>query len=79
MVAEYNPDALFADGFDDCLIGVVERFGMFHVALYDKDLIIDKLMYRDKMSLEDAEEYFSFNIIGAYVGEHTPAFMTELR
>jgi len=79
MVAEYNPDALFADGWDACLVGVVERFGMCPVALYDKDLIVDKLMRRDKLSLEEAEEYFVFNIVGAYVGENTPAFMTGLR
>ena len=27
------------------------------------------------MSGEDAEEYFQFNILGAYVGDRTPVFL----
>lgn len=72
-----NNDLLFLDGFDDCLIGVVERFGMSPVAVYDKHKIIQSLI-RDGCSLDDAEEYFDFNIAGAWVGEYTPAFITLL-
>jgi hypothetical protein len=27
------------------------------------------------MSIEEAEEYFSYNVEGAWVGENTPAFI----
>ena len=36
-VASINPKALFADGFDDCIIGVADRFGIDSVAAYDYD------------------------------------------
>lgn len=72
-LAEDHPDMLFCDGFDEALIGTVSRFGMETVALYDRTKIIEVLM-RDGLTWEEAEEHFSFNIIGAWAGEHTPAF-----
>ena len=50
---------------------------MSPVAVYDKHKIIQSLI-RDGCSLDDAEEYFDFNIAGAWVGEYTPAFITLL-
>ena len=76
-IAAVNEGAMFADGFDDCLMGVVRRFGSSEpLALYDYEAVIKKLM-ADKMSREDAEEFFEFNIVGAYVGENTPAFFVK--
>jgi len=72
-LAENYPDLLFCDGFDDALIGVAHRFGMEPVALYDRGKIITSLM-NDGMTWEEAEEYFSFNIIGGWHGEMTPVF-----
>ena len=66
---------LFADGFDEAIIGVAQQFNSLSVA-YDKDKCISILMTQDEeMTIDDAEEYFSFNIIGSYVGEHTPSFI----
>ena len=31
---------------------------------------------RDSMPYEEAIEYFEYNILGAYMGENTPAFAT---
>jgi len=66
------PDLLFCDGFDEALIGVAHRFGMAAVVLYDRAKIIEILM--KDMTHDEAEEFFSFNIIGAWVGEETPVF-----
>ena len=30
------------------------------------------------MSYEEAIDFFEFNVIGAYVGEHTPAFLESI-
>lgn len=76
QLEEANPEALLADGFEDALIGYVERFGMEPVALYDRSKCIAILMKRDKMTEESAEEFFQFNVIGAGMGEGTPAFAT---
>lgn len=73
-----NPEAMLLDGYDDCIVGWVERFGMTPVALYDKSKIIDRLM-KDGCTNEEAVEHFDFNILGAWVGDGTPAFMTRFK
>lgn len=77
-IAQIDPDILLADGFDDALMGVVERKGQPPAALYDRQRCIAVLMDRDGMTLEEAEEYFDFNVTDAYVGERTPAFLYAL-
>ena len=76
LSAEINEDMLFADGFDDALIGYMERAGMPSIACYDKFKCIEILA--DDMSYEDASEYFYFNVLGAYFGENTPCFLTRI-
>lgn len=70
----YGDDLLFADGFDEALIGVATRCGMDLVALYDIEKCVDILVGRDKMTHEEALEYFEYNVLGSYVGDKTPIF-----
>ena len=65
---------LFTDGFDEALLGIGEQFNK-SVAVYDWYKCIKILMKRDGMSLEEAVEYFDYNVTGAYVGEQTPVFL----
>ena len=69
-----DEEALLADGFDRALIGHTQ--GMNVVAVYDYDLCIDVLVKNGEMSIEDAVEHMSFNVVGAYVGEKTPIFVS---
>lgn len=62
------------DGFDDAFLGVGTQFNR-EIAIYDTDKVIEILMTRDGMSEDDAWEHFSFNIIGAWVGDQTPIFL----
>lgn len=64
------------DGFDDCVIGVVQCYGMDPVLCYDKDKVLAK-MVKDGMTGEEAEEFFEFNQIGAWMGIGTPCFLVE--
>ena len=73
-IEEIYGDALTADGFEDALMGYGHQF-RHSIAVYDKDKCIEILMKRDGMSSEEAMEYFDFNVIGAWVGEHTPVFL----
>lgn len=66
-----------ADGFDEAIIGLTRIAGRDDVIAYDYWKCIDILMTRDGMSAEDAVEYMEFNVISAYVGEFTPAFIYE--
>ena len=74
-ISEVNPEALLADGFDDAFIGMCESFGHEPVVAYDRDKCISVLMNRDGMELEEAEEFFIFNVSGSYVGENTPVYI----
>ena len=71
-----DPETMKLDGYDDCIIGIVEGFNKDNVLCYDKDKIIDRLM-EDGMDLDDAHDYFGFNILGAYVGSSTPCFLIK--
>jgi len=68
---------LRADGFNDAIMGVVQRFGQEAVILYDTDKLLDILVTRDEMTYEEAVEFFEFNILGSWVGEETPAFFSK--
>jgi hypothetical protein len=74
-LAQQNSEMLFADGFDEALIGTTDREGV-KVALYSTSKCIDVL--KKEMSHEEAVEYFYFNVEGAYVGPNTPCFVDDL-
>ena len=79
IVLEQNPDALPADGFESCIIGLVQRFGWEPIIAYDYDKCVNLLMQRDGMSYEEAVEFMEFNVTGAWVGEGTPAFISTVQ
>ena len=68
---------LLADGFDEAFIGFAERCASQPVAVYDFRNAVKILVERDGMDESEAEEYLHFNVLGAYVGEQTPWFITS--
>jgi hypothetical protein len=62
------------DGYDDCLVGVVERFGQPPILCYDTAKIIRKLIESGSTE-EEARENFDVNIAGAWLGDGTPCFL----
>ena len=71
-----DENILLADGFEDAFIGYIERAGLPTVACYNKTKCL-KILTKD-MDTEEAEEFFYFNVLGAFVGEYTPCFLTLL-
>jgi hypothetical protein len=85
------PSTLTLDGFNLAIVGYVERIGLGPIIVYDKDIIIDMLMKdmvvekddlcegqtEEDIKYEMAIEYFDYNIIGAYMGEYTPFYLTK--
>ena len=71
-----DSEALLWDGFEGALIGYCERCTLGPVALYDHDKCIKILMERDGMDEDSAEEYFEYNVVGAYIGDKTPMIAT---
>tara|TARA_R110000824_G_scaffold133616_1_gene296417 strand:+ start:227 stop:526 length:300 start_codon:yes stop_codon:yes gene_type:complete len=72
-ISQHNPEALFADGHDHAIMG----YATDGRVIYSVDQIICGLMNRDGMTAEEADEFFSFNIECAYVGDYTPIYMHE--
>jgi len=66
-------ECLTADGFDEAIIGISQCNTV--KAVYSSKKCIDILMKRDKMSKEDAVEFFEFNVVGSYMGDNTPIFI----
>jgi hypothetical protein len=89
-IAEINPEALLCDGFDEAIIGMAERINLGPVVAYDVEKILTILsldMEVDESDLQEGEsienlkysmalEYFEYNILGAWMGEFTPVFIT---
>ena len=77
IIENYGEEILIMDGYDDCIIGVVEQFGRPPIVCYNRELVIRKLM-DEGMSEEESIEFFEYNQIGAWVGDYTPCFITLL-
>jgi hypothetical protein len=68
IIEAYNDESfLKADGFDKAIIGV-DEFSL--QLIYSVSKCIEILC--EDMSEEEALEYFSYNVSGAYVGDQTP-------
>jgi hypothetical protein len=76
-ISEYNPEALVCDGFDEAILGMAERINLGPVVAYDVEKMFEIMVERDGMTYEEAQEFFDYNIIGAWMGEFTPIFITK--
>ena len=65
-------DILKADGFDDAIIGFCENSQRL---IYSAKKCVEILEL--EMNEEEAEEYFWFNLQGAYMGEKTPIWCID--
>lgn len=71
LASSVDHPLLFADGFDEAILGLWKGRVAYSI---EKILLI---LSRD-MSLDDALEYYQFNIEGAYVGKRTPIYIDDL-
>jgi hypothetical protein len=85
LITEYyapTDDVLFADGFDDAIIGFHENNW---VVVYSRQKCVDILAaeFSEEEDVSDPEEvareYLEFNTFSAYVGEKTPLFIDDLK
>lgn len=68
---------MIAEGFEEAFIGIGQQYNRYF-AIYDRDACIKILMERDGMDEDEAEEYFEFNVTGAWVGHGTPVFVSKM-
>jgi ssDNA-binding Zn-finger/Zn-ribbon topoisomerase 1 len=62
-------------GFEDALIGIAKRYTKSPLYCYSYSRCIKILQERDGMSEEEAEDYFNFNYVCAWIGEGTPLIL----
>ena len=72
---ETNPEAMFADGLDEAIVGLGTRHPTAPVVVYDYDKCIDVFMRDNNWSYDEAVEWMEFNVVCSYVGPGTPIFM----
>lgn len=75
QLAEEYDGLVGMDGFDDCVVGIVIRYGQEPILCYDRELVLQQLMREGIPTMLEAEEFFEFNQIGAWVGDRTPCFL----
>jgi hypothetical protein len=75
-IVEYYQDEeiLKADGFDDAVIGI--DTGTMRL-IYSVTRCVEILIVGG-MDMNDAIEYFDFNVRGSYVGEKTPIWCDDM-
>ena len=69
---------LKADSFDEAIIGVGRRCGQPNIVVYDAEKCREILRKEMQLDPTDADEYFEFNVVGAWMGEDTPIFVEPL-
>ena len=72
--------ALTVDGHDNAIVGytgVWDKAGAEYVYVYSSERIVFNLMNNDGMTEEEAWDYFSFNIEGAYMGNRQPLYLFD--
>jgi hypothetical protein len=77
IIAEQFPELTIFDGLDDAIIGV-GTVNQEQAVVYDETLVIEILKEDMKLDEHEANEWFQFNISGAYVGPSTPIFMVQM-
>ena len=70
-------ERLYMDGFDEAILGYGNQYPKDDVVIYSKQKILDKLV-ENGMEIEDAVEYFEYNIACAYLGEGTPIICDDM-
>ena len=70
----YGEELIFADGFDDAIIGVATGFDSQRV-VYCYVSMIETMMKEDDISYEDALDWIEYNTLGSYIGKNTPIYV----
>ena len=80
--AEEYPELMMLEPrefFDEAIVGVVERINLTAFCYDTQEVldIVEKRVYGEGCSPDEAKEHFEYNIRGSYVGEHSPVFLNR--
>ncbi len=74
---ETDEEIMLMDGFEEAFIGFSKRCGQPTLATYSYEKMLQVLIERDEMDIEEADEYIMYNCEGAWMGELTPIILHE--
>lgn len=74
---ETDEEMLLMDGFEEAFVGFSRRCGQPTLATYSYIKMLQVLIERDGMDVEEAGEYVDYNCAGAWMGELTPVILYE--
>ena len=69
---------MFAEGFDAAIIGWFQRLNGPPVVAYSYERCVAVLVEREGMDLVEAEQFMESDVVTAWMGEQTPAFVREV-
>ncbi len=76
---ENSINTLFAEGFDEAIIGLTRCFDSYKV-LYDTEKIINLLRERTSCTRKQAYEFFVNNILNSpQLGNEKPVFLEKIK
>lgn len=73
LLESVDDETITADGLDAAIIGVTE--GCDIKVVYDHAKCVEIFQILQDMTEEEAIEWMSYNVTGAYVGAQTPIFI----
>lgn len=75
ILEKYQDEVFYkADGFDNAIIGVEDN-SMRLVYSINKCI---RILVEEGMEVDEAVEYFYFNVCGAYIGDKTPIWCDDI-
>jgi hypothetical protein len=66
-----------SDGKTHIAVGIESNRDVSRI-VYDIDLMVGILCEREGLNEDEAIEYISFNVIGAYIGEGSPIYIHRM-
>ena len=76
LAEHFGNDLLFADNFDNAIIGVSMGISSGTKVVYDAEEMARTLVVSEGITKQEAGEYLEFNTFNAYVGDNTPIFVS---
>jgi len=76
LAEHFGDDLLFADNFDNAIIGVSMGISCGTKVVYDAEEMARTLVVSEGITEQEAWEYLEFNTFNSYVGDNTPIFVS---
>lgn len=77
LIKDENPKALLLDGYEQAFVGLTHRYGQKPFPVYSYTKCIEINVKRDRMTYDEAIEWFEYNAMRSWVGKNTPIILLD--